>query len=131
VTLEEGIRSYLMTIGDVTNQVGEQIYGIIRPQGIRPLPELLVTRSATRNQQLFCGTNPLRQADMQIDCYAIDGMTCVALAKSVRDALIDFVGMMGDVVVDQVTMENEFAVNDSDPGTIRMVQLYNFWYVED
>lgn len=130
MTLEEGLRTYLLSVGAIAALVQSQIYGIIRPQGPRPLPEILITRSATHNQVLFCGTNPLRNAEMQIDCYAMDGASMAALAKAVRDTLVDFTGTMGIVPIDQVTMMNEFPLSDSDPGTFRMVQLYNFWYVE-
>lgn len=130
MTLEEGLRNYLLSIPAITALVNSQIYGIIRPQGERPLPEILLTRSSTHNQQLFCGTNPLRQAEVQIDCYAIDGASMVDLSKATRDALVDFSGSMDEVAVDQVTMMNEFPLNDSDPGTLRMVQLYSIWYVE-
>lgn len=129
--LEEGIVEYLSTVDTVTALVGQQIYGIRRPQGIRPLPEVLIFRAVTERQELFCGTNPLVMASMQIDSYADSATVAGTLARALRQTLRRFTGNMGGVYVDDVFLTNEFAVDDPEPGDIRMVQLYNFWYRED
>jgi hypothetical protein len=38
---------------------------------------------------------------------------------------------MGETFVDKVFLINEFPMVDPDPGILRVVQTYNFWYLED
>jgi len=130
MSFEADLRTFLLTVDPITALVNQQIYGVMRPQGNRPLPELLFYRTGTTRQVKFCGTDSLVASDFQIDSYAIDGDGCFALAEAVRLALVDYRGNMGDSYVDQVTLSNEFPMNDPDPGIIRMCQLYSIWYQE-
>lgn len=136
--LEDAIREELLgqpqivgLLGTANGQPG--VYAVIRPQG-SPLPSILISRSSTTRQELFCGTDTLVSADVQIDSYAGDG-GCFDLAKLVRSALIGFTGMLGGgspgVYVSKAFLTNEFPLTDPDPGVIRQTQLYTFWYQED
>lgn len=128
---EEDLRSYLLTVTSLTSIVGAQIFGVRRPQGDRPLPEILIQRAHTLRQVLFCGTDSLVNADFQVDSYGIELSQVIALAKAVRLVLKDYKGSMGATHVDQMTLINEFPMDDPDPGVIRMLQIYNVWYSED
>lgn len=130
--LEVDLIAFLLSVQSITTLVnGSQIYGLKRPQGLRPLPELLIARTSTVRQVKFCGTDSLVNTDLQIDSYGLELAQTLTLARSVRKTLVDFKGMMADTYVDQVTLTNEFPVEDPDPGIVRMTQLYNFWYVEE
>jgi Protein of unknown function (DUF3168) len=129
--LEQAFPQFLLTVPAITELVRDQVYGIIRPQGPRPLPEILISRTQTTRQDKFCGVDPLVNADMQLDCYSDGLQSATTLARAVRRSLKNFSGMMGDVVVQKVFLTNEFPVYDPDPGIIRVTQTYNFWYVED
>lgn len=129
--LEQAFPDFLLTVPEITAMVRSQIYGLVRPQGPRPLPEILIARTQTQRQDRFCGVDGLVNADVQLDCYA-DGLEmATSLASTVRKVLRNFSGMMGDVVVQKVFLSNEFPVYDPDPGIIRVTQTYNFWYEED
>lgn len=130
MSLEEGLRTYLLGVLPAKYIGADRVAGIVRGQG-DDLPEVLITRTSTNPQVGLCGTFNLRDCDIQIDAYAMTGDDCLGLAKCLRHALIDFSGSMGETVVKRVLLTNEFPLSDPEPGVIRMVQLYNIWYLED
>lgn len=130
--LEQGLRDYLLTRGDVVALIHNRLFNMVRGQ-TEGLPAIVVQRTNTDRQVLFCGTDSLARADIQLDCYALSPQDAWGLAAAVRAALVDFTGTMGDpngVYVDQVTIANERPLTDPDPGIIRIIQLYNVWYLE-
>lgn len=129
--LEVDLLAFLLGVAPITNLVGTQIYGLRRPQGARPLPEILIQRTTTLRQVKFCGTDKLANALLQIDCYGIELFQAASLAKQVRQTLVDFHGMMAETYVDTLHIDNEFPMDDPEPGVMRMIQLYNVWYRED
>lgn len=132
MTLEQGIRVFLAGVAPVTAFVGANIFGLVREQGTADqLPAVLIQRSSTARTVLFCGTDHLVSADLQVDSYAMTGDDAWALARALRQALVDFTGNFGDVAIDTVHLTNEFPLTDPDPGIIRITQLYNIWYQED
>jgi len=130
--LEQGLREYLLEVAPIAALIRDRLFNMVRsPQSA--LPAVVIQRINTIRQVLFCGTDDLVNADMQLDCYAISPQDAWGLAAAVRAALVDFTGTMGDpagVYVDQVTLTNERPLTDPDPGIIRVIQLYNFWYLE-
>jgi hypothetical protein len=138
VILEQGLRAFLADAPTISALVIDRIYGLVREQGndqtLPPdaqLPAVLIQRTTTQRQQLFCGTSPFVSADVQVDSYAITGDDAWGLAKALRTLLVDFTGNMGETWVDTVHLTNEFPLSDPDPGIIRITQLYNIWYLED
>lgn len=129
--LEEGICQYLLGVEAISALVGIRVYGLSRPQGKRPLPELLISRTQTSPQQLFCGQDGLLSAQVQLDCFAMNVSQSGQLARAARQSLRNFSGNMSGVSVDEVFLANEFQLDDPEPGTVRMVQTYTFWYQED
>jgi hypothetical protein len=91
----------------------------------------MLQRATSARQVLFCGTDKLVDAQMQVDSFAISGEDAWGLARALRLLLVDFSGMMAATFVDHCTLANEFPLIDPDPGIIRVTQLYNIWYVED
>lgn len=128
--LETDLRTFLITAPTIEALVAQRVYGLLRePQA--PLPAVMLQRIHTWRGYSFCGVTPLADATMQIDSYAIDGDGAWTLARALRLALKNFNGNMGDTFVDAVFLINEFPMTDPDPGIMRVVQTYNFWYVED
>jgi hypothetical protein len=128
--VETDFRTWLLAETTITALVGGRIFGLVRePQAA--LPAINIQRIVTRRQELFCGVDPLVSADLQVDSYAIDGDGAWTLAETLRTVLKNFSGPMGATQVDKVFLINEFPLVDPDPGIIRVVQTYNFWYVED
>jgi hypothetical protein len=128
--VETDFRSWLLAEPTISAIVGGRIFGLVRePQAA--LPAINIQRIVTRRQELFCGVDPLVSADLQVDSYAIDGDGAWTCAEALRTVLKNFSGPMGTTQVDKVFLINEFPLVDPDPGIIRVVQTYNFWYVED
>jgi Protein of unknown function (DUF3168) len=130
VRLETDLRNFLIAAPAVAALVAQRVYGLIREPG-SALPSVNVQRTHTLRQELFCGVSTLASADMQIDAFGINGDDAWTLARALRETFKNFSGDMGDTVVKKVFLINEFPLTDSDPGVIRVVQLYNFWYLED
>lgn len=130
MTLTQGLVAYLKQIPEITALCNQQIYGARRPQGLRPLPELLMSRTTTGRFYAFCGQSSLVNCDMQLDVYASGLEQCETLARVVKRTLRGG-GMFGDVPVDSVFLTNESEAIDAEPGTVRLIQTYNFWYQED
>jgi len=131
--LEVGMQTYLGSVDAIAAICRDRIYGLRRPQQGSPedqLPAVMISRTQTTTQKLFCGTDDLWQAEVQVDCFAM-GASVFKLAKAVKRALVDFSGMMGETTVDEVTLINEFPVDDPDPGVERVTQVYTIFYVED
>lgn len=125
--------AYLESVPAIAAIVRDRIYGLRRPQQGSPedqLPAVMISRTQTTTQKLFCGTDDLWQAEMQVDCFAM-GASVFKLQKAVKKALVDFSGLMGATTVDEVTLINEFPVDDPDPGVERWTQVYSIFYVED
>lgn len=128
--LETDLRDFLIAATAITDLVGERIFGMLREPGAR-LPAVLIQRIHTARQELFCGVSELVSADLQIDSFAIDSDGAWTLARALRLLFKNFSGNMGPTLVDKVFLINEFPMIDPDPGIMRVVQTYNFWYVED
>lgn len=134
MTLEQGIIEFLSGVAPVTAIAGANLFGLRRgrePPNVAQIPAVLVQRTTTLRDVLFCGTDTLVSTDMQVDSYAMSGDDAWALAKALRKALVDFTGNFGEVAIDTVHLTNEFPMTDPEPGIIRIVQLYNIWYQED
>jgi hypothetical protein len=128
--LETDLPDFLKAAPTITDLVAQRIFGVLREPGAK-LPAVLIQRIFTHRQELFCGVSELVSADMQIDSFAIDGDGAWTLAKALRLLFKNFSGNMGPTRVDKVFLINEFPMIDPDPGIMRVVQTYNFWYVED
>jgi len=129
--LEKDLRNFLLAAPSIQALVGSRVYGILREPGAA-LPAVMIQRSHTARQELFCGVSGLADASMQIDSYAINGEQVWALAKALRLLFKNLKKVrMGATLVDKMFLANEFPMVDPDPGILRVVQLYNVWYLED
>lgn len=131
MTIDEAVIAYCNTVDSVTAIVGNRIYGSRRPQGARPLPEILWTEVTEQRQQKFCGQDLLVSSQWQVDVFG-DGKTQVAqCARALSKALRNFSGVMGDVPVGPVFLLNQSDSGDPEPGTIRKILTFNVWYQEE
>ena len=130
--IETDLRNFLLAQAPLTALVGQRVYGLVREQGTPDqLPSVRVQRRLTNRFRTFCGTDPLVDAQIQIDAFGIDMDSAGAVARVMRKALVDFSGQMGASRVDDVSLDNEFPLTDPDPGVIHVAQIYNFWFEED
>ena len=98
--IEIDIVSFAKSLPAIVDIVGRRIYGLYREPNA-PLPQLLIQRTTTQRQQLFCRQSLLVSADFQLDSYALTGQDATVLAKAVRLAFRNYAGMMGETSVNR------------------------------
>jgi hypothetical protein len=130
-----GLPTYLRTIAGVTGIVGDRIYYGKIPQHVyneaTKQPCLVHQYPGSIRQALFCGTDSLVDQALQIDCYARVALERDQLARAVRIALIDYSGLMGDVIVKKVLWgDADFPRTDPEPGLYVTSQFYRVWFVD-
>jgi hypothetical protein len=113
----------------------DRVYPLVIPQKVQRGKAVtpcvtFETRQVVR-QETYCGTSGLIKTMMELNCYAVDYDESKQLAKGVRDALIDFRGLLGGIVdVRMASLETEFDIQDFEPGLYRVTQSWTFWHVE-
>lgn len=132
--IEQGLFSYLSNVGPVRDLIqtpGDivRLYPLIIPQGGKS-PCVVYQFTGFTRSQTYCGTIRVLSCDLQLDSYATDYLDAVALAKTVRDALTDFRGIMGAVEVKQATLQTERDLEEPEPGLFRRWQDWQIWFVE-
>lgn len=108
-----------------------RIYPLVIPQGVdsTQTPCVVYQRVGASRGVRYTGTDNLVNAIYQIDSYATTYRAAALLAEAVRSAIVDFNGTVGSHSIKTVNIENDFAVEDPDPGLYRISQTYSIWYV--
>lgn len=126
--IEEAIVSFF---GQLDDFAGVKVYGARRPQGPRPLPEILFSRITTLRRETYCGQDGFVNVEFQFDVFGAGKTSAITLGKQLRQTLRNFRGTMGDVPVGPVFLTNEGETADVEPGTYRVTHTFNIWYQED
>ena len=92
----------------VTAIVGSRIYWDVLPQGVT-YPALRLQRISTTYSEFRSVNAPADYAQprFQIDCWALDRLKAVDLAQAVFDAVEMAYGIVGDIRVDPISVEDE------------------------
>lgn len=117
-----------------------RFYKLKVPQGSK-FPATVITRDGAPRENLYCGVDGAVRVSVRVDHYAKDWATMAALAKAFRRSLNPEVNAypiwMGDgdspsvaVKCKAASLENEFDLDDPEPGLLRRVQLWQFWIFE-
>lgn len=102
------------------------------PDGAAQLPCILYELRSVNRDVGYCGTHRLVRASYQLDAIATSYEASRILAAAIRDALIDFSGLMGGLTaVSTCSLESEFTLQDFEPGFYRSSQSWFIWYVEE
>jgi len=125
----------------VSNGTTARIFPHVIPQkpdradSIPRVPCIVYELAGEDRDRTFCGTSRLIRSRWRLKCFAERFTDAVSLADAVRDALIDFVGVMGAgaeaVSVRDCSLEQAFSIEDMEPGLFRVEQTYTLWIVED
>lgn len=110
------------------------------PQGGKT-PAMVQQRGGTARQELQCSTDGAVALQMEISTYAkgwAEMAACSrAFARALRRDAVTYPIWMGDgdspsvaVKVKAAILENEFDLDDPEPGLCRRVQLWTFWVWE-
>lgn len=137
--LEEGLFAWANQQTEIAALIGEpaglRFFKLVIPQQ-RTTPATVLQRSGTSRSITQCGTIRLASATLQLDHYATTWQAASRLAAVFREVLLEREGMrkyprnMGTVEVRSATLQNEFDLDDPEPGLYRRSQSWDFWYVE-
>lgn len=120
---------HLRLVSGVSSLIADRIYPTRAPQGaIRP--HVIWLRQSVTRQQLYCGTNGVVAAEYQFSCYGITAQQATDVHVAVRNAMQDFEGLMGDVLVKNAHLREDFALEDEDTNIFTVRQLWRIWFVE-
>lgn len=131
---ETSLVSYLRANAAVAAMVGERVYPLMIPQHVyqeaTKQPCLVYQRISTGRQPLFCATDDTIRTIYQVSCYAKTYMAAKLLGDAVRDALMDFTGIMDGTDVKKILSSSEQDLDDPEPGLYRVLQTWTIWFVE-
>lgn len=134
-TLHEAIKNHLTAETSVAGLIDDRVYYLIVPQAQTAqerMPCVVFSRGGIERQVRYCGTDRLVRTSVSLDCYALRYTSARALARGVRDALLDFRGQLGGLLnVQAASLVNEFDLMDIEPGLFRVVQQWDFWHTEE
>ncbi len=142
--LEDALFRWVSSRPDILENIGGpgsrvRFFKLKVPQG-EHFPCSVVQRSGTEEQELQCGPDGAVRISLQVDHYAKDWTNMARAAKAFRQALRKDVTtypiVMGDggsespaefVRVKAATIENQFDLDDPEPGLFRRSQIWTFW----
>ena len=136
--LERGLVIHLSSPTEIIAIIGQgdrvRLFPMVIPQkgpAIDQYPCVVYQVTQEERQKTFCGTQKLVSATVQLDLYALTLAQARQLSAVTRAALIDFRGMMGDVVVRDVTLTGGLTLYDMEPGLMRVMDTYTIWFEEE
>lgn len=132
---EPNLGAYLLTVPAVTRICGQEIYKLRMPQQVDQQAAIwpavcwfLVGGTRTKT---FCKADTTIQAQYQVDSYSADPDEPQALARAIRRALVDYIGLMGACRINTISVANEYDFGPEwDPGIYRRTTTYTVIYVE-
>lgn len=141
---EEALHGWIAQQAPLVALLGEthrlRFFKLKIPQGSK-MPAMVQQRGGADRQYRACRIDGAVAITMQIDHYAKNWQDMAALARTFRAALdpqvVAFPILMGPgdspptgVRVKAAMIENEFDLEDPDPGLMRRTQTWTFWIVE-
>jgi hypothetical protein len=118
----------------VTTNGRARIHPLYVPQKQRDrdqMPCLVYSVVGETRGKTYCGTDRLVDVLVSLDSYAMEMSQARALSDAVRASLLDFRGLMGDLVrVRDVSFVSSIALVDMEPGLIRVNDTLSIWCEE-
>lgn len=127
--------AFLQAQAPVAALVGDRIYPNRIPQHIpqrsRKMPAVVFKQLAGPRDYTFCGHDGLVGSSWLLSCYAPQYDDAQAVGTAVRDALMDFRGLMGETRVGPVQLQDEQdGEPEPEPGLERRDLTFTIWYQE-
>lgn len=136
--IELGFPQFLVTNTSIAALLSEdgrhRIFPGVIPQkqgGKVQMPCVVYMVTSETKSRTYCGTIALTEILFSVDCYHKTLLGARALNKMVRDMLLDYRGMMGDVRVRDISLFSSVVITDMDPGLMRVADVYSVWYEEE
>lgn len=141
---EEALHGWVAQQAAIVALIGEtnrvRFFKLKVEQGSK-YPAMVQQRSGADRQYRACRIDGAVGVSMQIDHYAKTWKQMAELARTFRESLdprtVAFPILMGPgdspptgVRVKAAMIDNEFDLDDPEPGLLRRTQLWTFWIVE-
>jgi hypothetical protein len=121
-------------VAEASSPIRYRIYRMVIPQhaegDLTKFPCLVYSKVGASRTLNFGSTNDVVQGSFQIDSYAVSYEDAAALADAVRVRLTDFVGVLAGEEIKAAELQNEFVLDDPEPGLFRVSQSWVIWYVD-
>jgi hypothetical protein len=104
--IEELLKRVLISDADVSSIVNTKVYPSVIPQDIA-VPALTYQKISGQWQIQISGPHNMSQERFQINCWAATYAEVMELADKVRSVLNGYDGMVGDIDVHEITLDNE------------------------
>jgi hypothetical protein len=134
--IEKALVDYLGSIPEITALISEdgdvRIFPLIIPQKRikAQMPCIVYSLTNESRSKTYCGTTGTIEVTIGIDCYAPKLSVARNLNVQLRRALLDYRGAMGDALVKDVTLNSSMSLADTEPGLMRVADIYSIWYRE-
>jgi hypothetical protein len=131
--MEEALIGQLLASSSLAALVAARVYPARRPQA-SDLPAVVLTRVDGVRQYADEGPIDLVQSRVQLDCWARTYAEAKAVARAVRDALLDLEGVYGGVEfqASHLEAERDFAEDGANQAEYlhRVVLEFLVWHRE-
>jgi len=126
----EAIRDILIKNSTVAGLVGSRVYPVLLPQ--RPVfPAVTYQRISGTSDMALTGATGLSHPRFQVDVWSATYSATQALADAVREALNNYSGTVGSVVIGSVVLQAERDQYETDPVALfRVIMDFNIWHKE-
>jgi hypothetical protein len=121
-------------VAEASSPIRYRIYRMVIPQhaegDLTKFPCIVYSKVGAGRTLNFGSTNDVVRGSFQIDSYAVSYEGAIALAEAVRVRLTDFVGTLSSEQIKATELENDFVLDDPEPGLFRLSQSWVIWYVD-
>jgi hypothetical protein len=121
-------------VAEASSPIRYRIYRMVIPQfsegDLTKFPCVVYSKVGAGRTLNFGGTNDVVRGDFQLDHYATTYESATALADAARVRLTDFVGSLVGEEIKATELQNEFVLDDPEPGVFRVSQSWIIWYVD-
>lgn len=124
-TIENAIYARLTAVSAVTDLVSTRIYPIKKDTGSKVTWPFVTYSTIRREPVRAMGSDPGMSASLlTLDIWTKDAGAFdagVAIAQAITGALQRWSGTAGGIVVDQIFLDGEYDIEDSEPGVYHRV----------
>lgn len=132
MSIKTAIYSFLTNDIGVAAIVDDRVYPNVIPQQVfdaaSKRPCLVYRREGLEQTSNVCATELLQKSVFSIDCYARTYEAADMLATAVKAAFESVAGIMAGVAVNRVFLDDEFDLDDPDPGLFRSHLVFSIWH---
>ena len=131
---EAVLRNVLVTNTVASSLVGTRVYPILAPQSAA-MPFITYRRAGIRRQQTLSGPMGVPQVTVELDIYAATYETAREVADRMRVVLDGYGGTVENVVVKQVSLEQESddfvsLAGSEMPPAFQITMVFDVWWQE-